>query len=100
MNQAATQVPEHTSITVRRAEVHDALDVHAMLANPAVVVVASQVENRSGTSGPSAPSTYGWATTASLDDLYVRASARDRGIGGQRMAALATRPADTTNPVT
>ena len=120
MNQPATLVPEHTAVTVRRAEVHDAAAVHTMLvelaehentayavhatmqdwqqmlANPAVVVLVAfaGAEPVGYVSGVRTLNLWVGGDSFALDDLYVRASARDRGVGGQLMAALAAHVTD------
>ena len=62
-----------------------------MLANPSVLVLLAFVEeNPVGyVSGIRQLNLWIGRDIFAMDDLYVRAEARDRGIGGQLMAALA-----------
>lgn len=120
MNQPATEIPERTAVTVRRADVHDAVTVHTMLvelaehentasavhstvadwrrmlANPTVVVLVAfaGAEPVGYVSGVRTLNLWVGGDSFTLDDLYVRAGARDHGVGGRLMAALAAHVAD------
>ncbi|MGN6780412.1 MAG: GNAT family N-acetyltransferase [Marmoricola sp.] len=113
-------------VTVRRAGVEDAalvrtmlLDlathensahaVHAgvqdwqrMLANPAVVVLIAYLDDQpvGYVSGIHQLNLWIGEEIFAMDDLYVRAGARDRGIGGRLMAALAEHAAERNLLVT
>lgn len=62
-----------------------------MLSNPAVVVLVARLDGRpvGYVSGVRQLNLWVGNDIFAMDDLYVRAEARDRGIGGQLMAALA-----------
>ena len=120
MTQPTTDLRESTPVTVRRADVVDAVSVHTMLvelaehentahavhatvqnwqrmlANPAVVVLVAFAgdEPVGYVSGVRQLNLWVGSDIFALDDLYVRARARDRGVGGQLMAALAEHVAD------
>lgn len=77
---------------------HTAHAVHAsvddwtrMLADPAVVVLIAHVDDRpvGYVSGVRQLNLWVGHDILAMDDLYVRPGARDRGIGGELMAALA-----------
>jgi ribosomal protein S18 acetylase RimI-like enzyme len=104
-----------TAVSVRRAGVEDAALVRAMLlelathensayavhagvedwqrmlANPAVVVLIAYLDDQpvGYVSGIHQLNLWIGEDIFAMDDLYVRAEARDRGIGGRLMAALA-----------
>ncbi len=62
-----------------------------MLASPAVVVLVAWLDGEpvGYVSGTRQLNLWIGAEILAMDDLYVRAAARDRGVGGQLMAALA-----------
>ncbi|WP_296604039.1 GNAT family N-acetyltransferase [Nocardioides sp.] len=78
---------EHTAHAV-----HASVDDWArMLADPAVVVLVAHIDGRpvGYVSGVRQLNLWMGHDILAMDDLYVRAEARDRGIGGELMAALA-----------
>ena len=79
------------------AAVHaTAADWRRMLADPAVVVLLAYDGDRplGYVSGVRQLNLWLGRDLLALDDLYVRAEARDRGVGGRLMAALAAHVAD------
>jgi ribosomal protein S18 acetylase RimI-like enzyme len=108
-------LPEHITLTVRRATVHDAKTVHTMLLELAdhedtphavhatvqdwqrmlkdhsvVVLLALRGPEPVGyVSGVRTLNLWIGGERFALDDLYVRPNARDRGVGEQLMVALA-----------
>lgn len=62
-----------------------------MLSNPAVVVLVARLDGSpvGYVSGVRQLNLWVGSDIFAMDDLYVRAEARDRGIGGQLMATLA-----------
>ncbi|GAA1958763.1 GNAT family N-acetyltransferase [Nocardioides panacihumi] len=104
-----------TDVRIRRAEVDDAPLVHTMLvelathentadavhatvddwrrmlAEPSVVVLLAFADDRpvGYVSGIRQLNLWVGRDIFALDDLYVRSDARDHGVGGQLMAALA-----------
>jgi ribosomal protein S18 acetylase RimI-like enzyme len=73
-----------------------AADWRRMLADPAVVVLVAYDGGRpvGYVSGVRQLNLWLGRDLYALDDLYVRAEARDRGVGGRLMAALAEHVAD------
>jgi ribosomal protein S18 acetylase RimI-like enzyme len=73
-----------------------AADWRRMLADPAVVVLVAYHGDRplGYVSGVRQLNLWLGRDLLALDDLYVRAEARDRGVGGRLMAALAAHVAD------
>jgi ribosomal protein S18 acetylase RimI-like enzyme len=72
--------------------VHATLDDwHRMLSNPAVLVLLAVADDQpvGFVSGIRQLNLWLGRDIFAMDDLYVRAEARDRGIGGRLMAALA-----------
>jgi ribosomal protein S18 acetylase RimI-like enzyme len=72
--------------------VHSSVDDwERMLADPAVVVLVAELDGRpvGYVSGVRQLNLWLGRDLFAMDDLYVRAEARDRGIGGRLMAALA-----------
>jgi ribosomal protein S18 acetylase RimI-like enzyme len=106
---------DHTHVVIRRAGIQDAATVrellleladyehtahavHAsvddwtrMLSSPAVVVLVARIDGRpvGYVSGVRQLNLWVGNDIFAMDDLYVRAEARDHGIGSQLMAALA-----------
>lgn len=83
--------------------VHSSVDDwRRMLADPAVVVLLAEVEGRpvGYVSGVRQLNLWLGRDLFAMDDLYVRAEARDRGIGGRLMAALADHVRDDQLVVT
>jgi ribosomal protein S18 acetylase RimI-like enzyme len=66
-------------------------DWRRMLADPAVVVLVAHLDDEAVgyVSGVRQLNLWAGRDIFAMDDLYVRAEARDRGIGGRLMAALA-----------
>lgn len=72
--------------------VHSSLDDwRRMLADPAVVVLIARADTTAVgyVSGVRQVNLWAGRDIFAMDDLYVRAEARDRGVGSQLMAALA-----------
>lgn len=80
----------------------DAEDWQWMLADPAVVVLIAEVDDQpvGYVSGVHQLNLWVGQEILAMDDLYVRAEARDRGIGGRLMAALAEHAAESNVLVT
>jgi ribosomal protein S18 acetylase RimI-like enzyme len=83
---------EHTAHAVNA----DVEDWRRMLAEPAVVVLLAYADNQpvGYVSGTRQLNLWLGRDLFALDDLYVRAGARDCGIGGRLMAALAEHVTD------
>ena len=83
---------EHTAHAVRA----DTGDWRRMLADPSVVVLIAFAGERpvGYVSGIRRLDLWIGHDILAMDDLYVRAEARDRGVGGQLMAALAEHVVD------
>jgi ribosomal protein S18 acetylase RimI-like enzyme len=116
----SAQTPTATDVQIRRADANDAAlvrtmllelaahehtahAVHAtvddwrrMLADPAVTVLLAFADGRAVgyVSGIRQLNLWIGRDILAMDDLYVRADARDRGVGGRLMAALAQYAAD------
>jgi ribosomal protein S18 acetylase RimI-like enzyme len=77
-------------------------DWRRMLAHPAVVVLLAYDGERpvGYVSGIRQLNLWTGGDVLALDDLYVRAEARNAGVGGRLMAALAERVADDRLPIT
>lgn len=77
-------------------------DWRRMLANPAVVVLIAYLDDQpvGYVSGIHQLNLWIGDQIFAMDDLYVRAEARDRGIGGRLMAALAEHAAESNLLIT
>lgn len=71
-------------------------DWHRMLANPSVVVLLAYIGDQpvGYVSGIRQLNLWMGRDSFAMDDLYVRPEARDQGVGGQLMAALAEHVAE------
>ncbi|HEU5037316.1 MAG TPA: GNAT family N-acetyltransferase [Nocardioides sp.] len=77
-------------------------DWQRMLANPAVVVLIAYLDDQPAgyVSGIHQLNLWVGEEIFAMDDLYVRAAARNRGVGGRLMAALAEHAAESNLLVT